>query len=201
MASGTLVNIVSGNGLMPDGTKPLPKPLLTYHQQGPVAFISEQFHKKCSQTLSTTDEWINQASVWKHYILQWLHMSVMVSYITATLLFVHQFIQAKNKENSKVLHYWPFAMEIFPLIIIRFSSQRATNAESVSMSKHHHEFPFIPLSAVLSAALWSYMAISARVSSTHPLIRLWPDSPAFRRSTACLFWLSWKHWLPRHRER
>ena len=27
-----LVNIGSGNGLLPDGTKPLPEPMLTYHQ-------------------------------------------------------------------------------------------------------------------------------------------------------------------------
>ena len=29
-----LVNIGSGNGLLPDGTKPIPKPMLTYHQRG-----------------------------------------------------------------------------------------------------------------------------------------------------------------------
>ena len=28
-----------GNGLMPDGTKPLPEPVLTNHQYGLVAFI------------------------------------------------------------------------------------------------------------------------------------------------------------------
>ena len=28
---GIEVNIGSGNGLLPDGTKPLPKPMLTYH--------------------------------------------------------------------------------------------------------------------------------------------------------------------------
>ena len=33
------VNIGSGNGLLPDGTKPLPEPMLTYHQWGLVAFI------------------------------------------------------------------------------------------------------------------------------------------------------------------
>ena len=33
-----LGQIGSGNGLVPDGTKPLPEPMLTYHQQGPVAF-------------------------------------------------------------------------------------------------------------------------------------------------------------------
>ena len=28
----SLVNIGPGNGLLPDGTKPLPDPMLTYHQ-------------------------------------------------------------------------------------------------------------------------------------------------------------------------
>ena len=31
MASGIWINIGSGNGLLPDGTKPLPEPMLTYH--------------------------------------------------------------------------------------------------------------------------------------------------------------------------
>ena len=29
-------NIGSGNGVLPDSTKPLPEPLLIYHQGGPV---------------------------------------------------------------------------------------------------------------------------------------------------------------------
>ena len=33
-----LVNIDSGNGLLPDGAKPLLEPMVTYHQRGPVAF-------------------------------------------------------------------------------------------------------------------------------------------------------------------
>ena len=47
MATWILVNIGSGNGLLPDGTKPLPEPLLTDHQWSPVAFILGQFHKRC----------------------------------------------------------------------------------------------------------------------------------------------------------
>ena len=43
------VNIGSGNGLLPDGTKPLPEPMLTYHQRGSVALSWEQFHRKCSR--------------------------------------------------------------------------------------------------------------------------------------------------------
>ena len=34
MASQNLVNIGSGNGLLPDGTKPLPEPMLIYHYIG-----------------------------------------------------------------------------------------------------------------------------------------------------------------------
>ena len=40
------VNVSSGNGLLPDGTKPLPEPVLTYHQMSSVAFTWEQFHKR-----------------------------------------------------------------------------------------------------------------------------------------------------------
>ena len=39
MATEIWVNIASGNGLLPDGTKPLPEPMLTDHQWSPVAFI------------------------------------------------------------------------------------------------------------------------------------------------------------------
>ena len=40
-------NIGSSNGLLPDGTKPLPEPVLTYYQRCSVAFTWEQFLKKC----------------------------------------------------------------------------------------------------------------------------------------------------------
>ena len=41
------VNIGSGNGLVPDGTKPLPEPMLTYHQWGPVTFTWGYHHWIC----------------------------------------------------------------------------------------------------------------------------------------------------------
>ena len=43
------VKIGSGNGLLPDGTKPLPKPMLTYHKRHSVAFAWQQVYK-CSWT-------------------------------------------------------------------------------------------------------------------------------------------------------
>ena len=46
MATEIWVNIGPGNGLLPDGTKPLPEPMLTCHKYGPVTFIWGQFHKR-----------------------------------------------------------------------------------------------------------------------------------------------------------
>ena len=43
------VNKGTGNNLLPDGTKPLPKPMLTYHQWGSVIHTWDQFHRKCSR--------------------------------------------------------------------------------------------------------------------------------------------------------
>ena len=40
------VNIGSGNDLLPEGTKPLPEPILTYHKYGPVAINQELFYNK-----------------------------------------------------------------------------------------------------------------------------------------------------------
>ena len=39
MSSQIMVNTGSGNGLVPDGTKPLPEPMLTNHQWDPLSFI------------------------------------------------------------------------------------------------------------------------------------------------------------------
>ena len=43
-----LVNTGSGNGLLPDSTKPSPEPILT-NQWGLVAFTWRQFYRKCSR--------------------------------------------------------------------------------------------------------------------------------------------------------
>ena len=51
MATEICVTIGSGNGLLPDGTKPLPEPMSTYHQQGWVTFISGQVHKRYHQSI------------------------------------------------------------------------------------------------------------------------------------------------------
>ena len=47
MVSDILVSIGSGNGLLPNGTKALPEPMLTYHWWASVAFYREQFHWYC----------------------------------------------------------------------------------------------------------------------------------------------------------
>ena len=63
MSTEIWINIGSGNGLLPDGTKPLPEPMLTDHQWSPATFILGQFHKRClnHQLLK---------SVWKLHVLR-----------------------------------------------------------------------------------------------------------------------------------
>ena len=46
MATYILVDIGSGNGLLPDGTKPLPEPMLTCDKYGPVVITQELFYNK-----------------------------------------------------------------------------------------------------------------------------------------------------------
>ena len=53
MVTQNLVNIGSGNGLMPVGTKPLPEPMLTYHHWNPSAFSWQQFHRLLWISLTT----------------------------------------------------------------------------------------------------------------------------------------------------
>ena len=47
-----MVNIGSGNGLLPIGSKPLLEQMFTYYQKCFVAFSWEQFHKKGSWTVT-----------------------------------------------------------------------------------------------------------------------------------------------------
>ena len=68
MATEIWVNIGSGNGLLPDGTKPLPEPMLTDHQWSPVTFIPGQFHKRCLNHQSFK-------SVWKLHIWNFIQIS------------------------------------------------------------------------------------------------------------------------------
>ena len=47
MVTYILVIIGLGNGLLPDGTKPLPEPMLTSPQKDSAAFAWVQFHSEC----------------------------------------------------------------------------------------------------------------------------------------------------------
>ena len=73
VASEILVNISSDNGLLPGGTKPLPEPVLSYHQNYFVAFplevVMNRIYKMCSEMtllkITTTfprGQWIKQQS-------------------------------------------------------------------------------------------------------------------------------------------
>ena len=52
------VNIGSGNDLLPNGTKPLPEPMLTYHQWIPVTITSGQFRGRWFQSSINKQNWL-----------------------------------------------------------------------------------------------------------------------------------------------
>ena len=54
MATHIWVNIGSGNGLVPDDTKPPPGTMLSYHQMCTMAYTEEVHYKKRSWTLYVT---------------------------------------------------------------------------------------------------------------------------------------------------
>ena len=70
-----------------------------------------------------------------------------------------QFIQASNKENLKGLHYWRHSVkERNRLVTGRFPSQRASTAESVSLSWRHHNiwYKLVHISLMLACTCcWS----------------------------------------------
>ena len=51
------VNIVPANGLLCNGTKPLPGPVLTYHRWSFLAFTCGQFYNRCFNCLSLKCVW------------------------------------------------------------------------------------------------------------------------------------------------
>ena len=72
MASQNLVHIRSDNGLLPNGTKPLPKPMSINHHWEFVAFTWGQFHRKCSNCPQVNVRWIwYQSFIWVWTLLIW----------------------------------------------------------------------------------------------------------------------------------
>ena len=71
---------------LPDGTKPFPEPMLTYHQSGPVTIISEQFHAGCISAVNHLNLLANYSSkIWlKSPRGQWSKISSENSYFTPT---------------------------------------------------------------------------------------------------------------------
>ena len=79
MATQIYVNTSSGIGLLPDGTKPLPEPVLTYLQQGPMTFSWAQFSKRLFtlQSLNKLENYLSKI-VFKSPRGQWV--DIIVSY-------------------------------------------------------------------------------------------------------------------------
>ena len=79
MALDFLINTGSGSGLLPDGTKPLPEPMLTCHQLGPVAFMWGHWYKKIwkYKSVNKIEVYISKTSLRSPWG-QWVHVWMVV---------------------------------------------------------------------------------------------------------------------------
>ena len=81
----TLVQVMAC--LLPDGTKPLPEPMLTYHQSGLVTFTCGHFRTKCSIYLSLIWVWksiIQDHSCISQGPLSWIDVPSNIGYCLTT---------------------------------------------------------------------------------------------------------------------
>ena len=82
-----LFNIGSGNGLLPEDTKPLPEPMLTDHQWAPVTFVWGQLSKRYLSCQSLKLAWksfiwsfieISQGPISYLIVAWWHHMATEI---------------------------------------------------------------------------------------------------------------------------
>ena len=103
MATEIWVNIGLGNGLLPDGTKPSPEPMLIDHQWSPVTFILGQFHKRCLNHQSLKSVW--KLRVWNIIQISQGPMSSCIWFILLQdpKVYVQTILDVHKKYNALVL--------------------------------------------------------------------------------------------------
>ena len=94
----TSVNIGLGNGLLPDSTKPLPEPILTYHESHSVTFMWWQFHRRYLSYWSSTNKL-------KFFFLNFIHIfqwpMIWISFKVLSGWWVNFFL------NQRWHSFWP----------------------------------------------------------------------------------------------
>ena len=132
MALEILVNTGSGNGLLPDGTKPLPEPMLTYHQQGSVAFIWGHHHRR----FEDTHQWSKIENYTYKITLsytggQWVNMHIELLHDIMTCLDWTLLVLISFKRNINLR-----------LIIYHFWHGDGTGGLNLPQGRHKHDHSF-----------------------------------------------------------
>ena len=126
---------------MPDGTKPLPAPMLTSHQRDLLALIGFQIHRKCSRYLSLIGFW--RLLIWDQSRtfqgqLQWRHDGIDgISNHQPHHCLLSRLFGRRSKETSK-LRVTGLCVGKSP-VTGEFLAQMASNAENVSIWWRHHD--------------------------------------------------------------
>ena len=107
MATEIWVNIGSGNGLLPDGTKPLPEPMMTDRQWNPVTFILGQFHKRCLNHQSLISFWkLHNLNFIQHYTdVMMTTMAYQITSLTVVYSTVYSDADQRKHQSSASLAF------------------------------------------------------------------------------------------------
>ena len=139
-----------GNGLLSDGTKPLPEPMLTYHQRCSVAFTWEQF-QKCSWTSSVTcvqilhfENYYHQISNIRHILIGTL---IVRTYPMALMLWTEDVIFTPTLCRTP-LFLTPCFMGLVGVTDITSSQSFITLRDNGSLLTNHASTP--PMGKLLS---------------------------------------------------
>ena len=139
MSTQICVNIGSGNGLVPDGTKLLPEPVLTDHQWSPATFILGQHYNDAIMGAIASQI----TSLMIVYSIVYSDADQRKYQSSASLAFVRGIHQ--GPVNSP--HKWPVTRKMFPFDDIIMISQAMTQPSAtkirlkITCLKFHSNLP------------------------------------------------------------
>ena len=157
-----LVNTGLGNGLLPDGTKPLPKPMLTYHQCGPLAIIPGQYLFEYSRYQSVVLE-ISHLRSDNHISQdQWVKANGIIM-LDSRLTKLWPGQPLDHLKNSFEVCFMTWILYIFTVILgccwlshrwVRIDSHKGFLLSGILDTSHSHYF-IIKLTKLQSTVSWS----------------------------------------------
>ena len=147
-------NISSCNGLLPDGTKPLPDLMLAHHQRGSMVLTQSQFHRKYSRCQFT--KWVLKNTLCK--LCPHLSGTSELSYTSCRAVYHYEPYTIMNLSHTQfwaIHHYEPWTIHHYEQWAIHHY-EPWTIHHYESWTKHHYwAMGHTPLWAMDHTPIWA----------------------------------------------